>query len=254
MSTFIVKGPDTFLQLIKSFSNINQKLPIEIDNINRIIEEFFTNIQIDQKETEAELLKLKEELKNCKNESISNDNKKTEQIGDNNDKNSDKENDLNKKIERLERKKQELANAVSSYYHILTQFRQIKNRTNQLVIDSKKGESALNEFYKITLKYIGLSSVSSDHRPKKETNISTEKIYSAELLGDTLHINKKNHSVQQKDIDSAINEVKSINMGNKEVNKISFSDVSQLSFSLLEKNGFTIQEIEPNKFSAYKEI
>jgi hypothetical protein len=56
------------------------------------------------------------------------------------------------------------------------------------------------------------------------------------------------------DIDSAMNNMKSVNQGSQKANKISFSEVSQSSFSILEKNGFTIQKIEPNKYSAYKEI
>ena len=49
-------------------------------------------------------------------------------------------------------------------------------------------------------------------------------------------------------------EAKQNNTGASSSSKVSLGNISQSSFSLLEKNGFTIQKIGPNEFSAFKEL
>ncbi|MEY4125928.1 MAG: hypothetical protein RL737_117, partial [Bacteroidota bacterium] len=41
---------------------------------------------------------------------------------------------------------------------------------------------------------------------------------------------------------------------NNKIKKVSISNVSQLHFNMLEQNGFTIQKLAPNDYSAYKEL
>jgi hypothetical protein len=55
-------------------------------------------------------------------------------------------------------------------------------------------------------------------------------------------------------LDAILNQAKQNNTGSSSASKVSLGNISQSSFSLLEKNGFTIQKIGPNEFSAFKEL
>jgi hypothetical protein len=56
-------------------------------------------------------------------------------------------------------------------------------------------------------------------------------------------------------INNLIEEAEKYNLfNNNKIKKVSISNVSQLHFNMLEQNGFTIQELAPNDYSAYKEL
>jgi hypothetical protein len=73
--------------------------------------------------------------------------------------------------------------------------------------------------------------------------------------GDAFHFNlDKTSQVNQHMLDAILNQAKQNNTGSSSASKVSLGNISQSSFSLLEKNGFTIQKIGPNEFSAFKEL
>lgn len=255
MSEFIVKGPEVFLELRSAFEQVNQCIPLEIVKISQIINDLISKVNTDFIETTNELKTKSAELEKIKkqlevNKSLKNAPETNQEKGNDPQK---KFTELQKEIEDLKNKKQGLENAQASLDHLLFQAKQCESKITQKITESKKGVDALTQFESIANNYLSISSSSSGHSidgsGKSNTNYTNRK---AELVGDTLHINNLNTSITQIDIDDALKSIK--NFENQKAQKISFSEVSQSSFSILEKNGFTIQKIEPNKYSAYKEI
>ena len=70
------------------------------------------------------------------------------------------------------------------------------------------------------------------------------------MLGNTFHFST-DQRLSQLSIQKLELEIKN---SRQKGNKISIDNVSQLDFDLLKKQGYSIQEIKPNEFSAYKKI
>jgi hypothetical protein len=243
------------MELRSALEKVNQRIPSEIVKVSQIINDLISKVNTDFIETTNELKMKSAELEKIKKQLEVNKSQKNAP-----ETNQDKGNDpqkkfteLQKEIEELKNKKQGLENAQVSLEHLLFPAKQCESKITQKITESKKGFDALTQFESIANNYLSISSSSSGHSPvgigSSDTNYTNRK---AELVGDTLHINNQNTSITQIDIDDAIKSTK--NFENQKAQKISFSEVSQSSFSILEKNGFTIQKIEPNKYSAYKEI
>lgn len=255
MSEFIVKGPEVYMELRSALEQVNQRIPSEIVKVSQAINDLISKVNTDFIETtnelktkSAELEKLKKQLEVIKSQK----NVPESNLEKGNDPQK-KFTELQKKIEDLKNKEQGLKNAQASLDHLLFQAKQCESKITQKITESKKGIDALTQFESLANNYLSISSNSSGSSSsgggRSNTNNTNRK---AELVGDTLHINNQNTSITQIEIDDAIKSLK--NFENQKAQKISFSEVSQSSFSILEKNGFTIQKIEPNKYSAYKEI
>lgn len=259
MSEFIVKGPEVFMELRTTFDQVNQRIPSEIAKVPQIISDLLSKVNTDLIESTNELKTKLAELADVKKQVEAHKNQQNNpQSNPNSDPNtgsdpSKKLADLQRVIEDLKNKKSELENAQSSLNHLLFQAKQCEMKVSQKISESKKGMSALNQFESIANNYLSISSSrsgSSNGENGRGNSIYTKP--NSELVGDTLHINNDKNYITQIDIDTALKSLN--NSANQKAQKISFSEVSQSSFSILEKNGFTIQKIEPNKYSAYKEI
>jgi hypothetical protein len=240
------------MELRSALEKVNQRIPSEIVKVSQIINDLISKVNTDFIETTNELKMKSAELEKIKKQLEINKSQKNAP-----ETNQDKGNDpqkkfteLQKEIEDLKNKKQGLENAQSSIDHLLFQAKQCEIKINQKIAESKKGMDALTQFESLANNYLNSSSGTSISGGGKSNDNNTNR--KTELVGDTLHINNPNTSITQIDIDDAIKSTK--NFENQKAQKISFSEVSQSSFSILEKNGFTIQKIEPNKYSAYKEI
>jgi hypothetical protein len=251
MSEFIVKGPEVFVDLKNAFLELNQRVSPQIASILQEIESLKNKLNNDLIETTNELRAKSSELEQVKKQN----DQKTSDPGQEPSKNLNDLSDLHREAEDLKNKHQELVNAQSTIDHLIFQVKQCESKISQKIAESKKGLDALVQFEEIAKNYLSISTNfigSSNYEHGKSNSTSTKP--KTELVGDTIHISKENNTINQMDIDSAMNNMKSVNQGSQKANKISFSEVSQSSFSILEKNGFTIQKIEPNKYSAYKEI
>jgi hypothetical protein len=263
MSEFIVKGPEVYMELKSAFNEINQRVPAEIVKVSLVISNLSSKINSDLLETTTELKKksieidqLKKQIDASENQENSPDlnEKQSQNNGNDNAKQlSENYQEWQRDYENLKNKEGGLKSAQASLEHLLFQAKQCESKITQKIAESKKGIDALTQFESIANNYLNISinsSGSSTSEKGRSTSINSK--LKTELVGVTLHINNENTSITQVDIDHTIKSLKDFE--NQKAQKISFSEVSQSSFSILEKNGFTIQKIEPNKYSAYKEI
>jgi hypothetical protein len=252
MSDFIVNGPDVFTSLRKSMIDFHQQAPAILEQIQQAIEEVLIDLNKDQLETEGSLMEKSKELEKLKNKTTaSQDSKSNENLYQN----ITEEQEKQLEILRFNNYKQELINAQGKIKLMGQRVQQLKSELNNHVIGSSKGLQALTEFADIANRYLQSGSLSAPINTTSDgSNDAHRKGVISEISGNTMHV-KELDNINQLIIDNLIEEAGKYNLliGNK-IKKVSISNVSQFHFNMLEQNGFTIQKLAPNDYSAYKEL
>jgi hypothetical protein len=252
MSDFIVNGPDVFTSLRKSMIDFHQQAPAILEQIQQAIEEVLIDLNKDQLETEGSLMEKSKELEKLKSKTTaSQDSKSNENLSQNIKEEQDKQHE----IERFKNYKQELIYAQENIKLMGQRVQQLKSELNNHVIGSSKGLQALTEFADIANRYLQSGSLSA---PINTTSVGSNDAHRkgviSEISGNTMHV-KELDNINQLNINNLIEEAENYNFyNNNKIKKVSISNVSQFYFNILEQNGFTIQELAPNDYSAYKEL
>ena len=252
MSDFIVNGPDVFTRLRETIIHFYQEGPAILEQIHRAMEEVLMDLNKDQLETEGLLTEKTKEFEKLKSNSS---NQQDSKSNENHSQNIKEEQEKQHEIHRLNTYKQELINAQANIKGLGQRVKQLRDEFNNHVNDSKKGINALLQLEQIALEYlqIGTNNFRNQHGVSPTSN-ELRKATNSEITGNTLQV-KKLDNINQMVINQLTDEAKKYNLSNNnEVKKVSISKVSQLDFAVLEQNGFKIQELAPNEYSAYKEL
>jgi len=252
MSDFIVNGPDVFTSLRKSMFDFHQQAPAILEQIQQAIEEVLIDLNKDQLETEGSLMEKSKELEKLKSKTTtSQDSKSNENLSQN----IKEEQEKQLEIERFNNYKQELINAQAKIKAMGQQVQQLKSELNNHVIGSSKGLQALTEFADIANRYLQSGSLSTPINTTSDgSNDAHRKGVISEISGNTMHV-KELDNINQLSINNLIEEAEKYNLFNSnKIKKVSISNVSKFHFNILEQNGFTIQKLAPNNYSAYKEL
>jgi hypothetical protein len=239
MSQFKVKSPDVFSELASAISTPCQKSPNLVNSFIHLVEQFRDNLYTDLKETQTQA----EQRSNEKKEASGN---------------LEEEQSAQHDVNNFQQKESALKSAISQTDHLLMRLKGTQSRAFSMSSASTKGIQALNEFEKIARVYLkGGNSSSSDRTSQFDRNGSSgEKSFSGiKQVGDSYHFDlDRTTQINQHTLDSLMYKAKQLNQGANKANKVSIGNVSQSSFTMLEKNGFTIQKIGANDYSAFKEI
>ena len=261
MSEFIVKGPEVYAELGAAFQKINQVAPTVIPKVEEVIKNIQKKLETDLLETAQELKKKTEEIKSAEQQL---ENSKNDQNNPESNKSNDGSNQLahvhqlKREQDDLKQKEQGLKNALANINHLLHQVNECEKNILNRISETKKATSALDEFEALANQYINLttpSSASSSSSSSSSTGSSSTRTTNdnKKLIGDTLFVNwDRNASINQTDLDRL---EQSLGHGEmQKAQKISFSGFSQNDFAILKKNGYTIQPLGDNKYSAYREF
>ena len=257
MSEFIVKGPEVYAELGAAFQKINQVAPTVIPKVEEVIKNIRKKLETDLLETAQELKKKTEEIESAEQQL---ENSKNDQNNPESNKSNDGSNQLahvhhlKREQENLKKKEQGLKNALANINHLLHQVNECENNILNRISETKKATSALSQFEALANQYINLTTPSSASSSSSSSSASTRTTnVNNELIGDTLHVNwDRGASINQTDLDRL---EQSLGHGEmQKAQKISFSGFSQNDFAILKKNGYTIQSLGDNKYSAYREF
>ena len=260
MSEFIVKGPEVYAELGAAFQKINQVAPTVIPKVEEVIKNIKKKLETDLLETAQELKKKTEEIEGAEQQL---ENSKNNQNNPETNKSNDGSNQLahvhhlKREQDALKQKEQGLKNALANINHLLHQVNQCENKILQRISETKKATSALSQFEAIANQYINLTTTSSASSSSSSSSTGSSSTRTTndnkELIGDTLHVNwDRSGSINQTDLDRL---EQSLGHGEmQKAQKISFSGFSQNDFAILKKNGYTIQPLGDNKYSAYREF
>jgi ribulose bisphosphate carboxylase small subunit len=253
MSDFRVKEPNLFEQLNQSLQKIDSTTPMLLTKVKSHLAECLKNVKIDIIETENEIKELRSKQRQVQQESNINSNPNNSNETGNKQKEGPSLNDLKKEESGKNQKLGELKNAYSSLEHLQIRFNSKETQFNKTISETQKGKQILNQFYEIAIKYVSypkvVNTISKGNSQNNKTN-NTKNFKGGRLIGDTFHFEKDQYLSQLK-LDEIENNVKyTFEKGHK----ISINNISQSDFSILEKNGYTIQKIESNEYSAYKNI
>ena len=253
MSDFRVKEPNIYEQLNQSLQKIDSTAPMLLSRVKSHLAECLKNVQIDIKETENEIKELRNKQRQAQQESNINPNPNNSKETGSKQKEEPSLNDLKNEESSKNQKLGELKNALSSLEHLQIRFNSKETQFNKTISDTQKGKQILNQFYEIAIKYVAYpkdgNTISKGNAQNKNTN-NNKNFKGGKLIGDTFHFEKDGNLSQLK-LDEIENNVKNTS---EKGHKISINNISQFDFSMLEKNGYTIQKIESNEFSAYKNI
>jgi hypothetical protein len=241
MSDWIVRNPDVFVQLAKAITAACQNAPQQLHQFVQLLEQYKDALFIDLKETQTQVQQRKNEVQH----QVENGDWK-------------QESEARGEESQLKQKEEELKTALSSINLMLTKMKLTESRIIAMRTSSLTGISALTQMESLARTYISGGSAhngsSSEHnhsssdRHQDASNTLTK-------VGDAFHFKLDSTSqLNQHMIDALMQQAKQHNLGSRSATKVSLGNVSQSSFSMLEKNGFTIQQIAPNEFSAFKEL
>jgi hypothetical protein len=241
MSKFVVKDPEVFSTLSAELTKMNQEASNIVLDFNKIVEKFKEDLFKDLKETENQYSEKRSE----KNQENGSSGKEPQRAGE--------ENILWQKVESLK-------GAISKVGHIQIGLTQNAQKTKALQSTSSTAIRALKEFEQFSRQYLqdSLSAARNNMENNAQATTSNNQHNILKQIGDTAHFNvDKSFNLDQFSLSAIIDNADQMNRNNpsgQKATKISIGNVSQNDFSLLKKNGFTVQEIRPNSFSAYKEI
>jgi hypothetical protein len=261
MSDFRIKEPHLFVQLSQSLQQIEAIAPKVLSGVNSHLDRNIKAIFTDIKETENEIKDLKNQLReaqqsaeNQSNSTSQNSNGINTELTQSIDSNGPSIDELRSQLSQKNQKLQELKNALSTLEHLKARFINKESQFNKTISDSKNAKQILNSFYEVGLKYVAFSNNNLNNsidRNSQNGNQNNFKIFKdIERVGNTFHFRAKGGLSQSK-VDEIEREIKN---SSEKGNKISLDNISQSDFSMLEKNGYTIQKIDANDYSAYKNI
>jgi len=241
MSDWIVRNPDVFVQLSKAITAACQDTPQHLNQFVQLLGQYNEALFTDLKETQTQIMQRKNEVQDH------------QAIGDLKQENTARGEEYN-----LKHKEQELKSALSSINLMLTRMKATESRILTMRTSSSTGINALSQMEGLARNYIsGGTAHIGGNSERKRTSGDHQHDASNTLtkVGDAFHFKLDSSSqLNQHMIDTMMHQAKQNNIGSGSATKISIGNVSKLSFSMLEKNGFTIQQIAPNDFSAFKEL
>jgi hypothetical protein len=241
MSDWIVRNPDVFVQLAKAITAACQNAPQQLHQFVQLLEQYKEALFIDLKETQTQIQQRKNEVK----DQVENGDWK-------------QESEARGEESQLKQKEEELKSALSSINLMLTKMKSTESRILAMRTSSSTGISALSQMESLARTYIS-SGAGHNGSSSAQNHTSSERHQDASntltKVGDAFHFKLDSTSqLNQHMIDALMQQAKQHNLGSESATKVSLGNVSQSSFSMLEKNGFTIQQIAPNEFSAFKEL
>ena len=237
MTDIRIKDIHVFSELKEAMAQLEMQTSPVVSTTEECLREFHRDLEIDLKESLTQL----RELQSSAQEAAS---------GDDLDKASQAHN-FGEEISRLNQKIQELKSSIGTTEHLLIRSGSLARKIADMTQSTAKAHIALQTFEQISLRYLKLSSLNTQGSANtgngSHTTFNSGQLM---LVGDTFHFSKQN-SISTIDIQRMENNIKS---GNRNGNKLSIDGVSQSDFTMLENNGFTIQKIGPNDYSAFKTI
>lgn len=236
MSQFIVKSPEVFIELQNTLKVFCDQTPILSSKAQELLINLRETFYVDLQETIGQISQNKEADKaNSENKG-----EESKTVGDGN---------------KLQQKQKQLVGSIAHLDMMITKLKSRNSAIQTMSSESRKGITALGEFYSIASSYLGLSS-NTGYSGGNNRGTDTGNNYSGlNLIGDTLHFDTQNKGdLDQSRLNELIRDSTSFNSGTKKAGKLSIANVSQSNFSLLEKNGFNIQQIKPNSYSAFKNL
>jgi hypothetical protein len=217
MSQWIINDIKLYNSLAQTLNLIGQQLPIIINDSKTCLEQLYRDIEVDLKESNGQLKKIPKE---------------------------DYE-----QASKLRQKIMSLKTILSSTEMLLNEHKTLESKTMDTNSLIQKGGVILKSFEQLGQTYLNLNKNNSS-----STNLNGDlKIPSMNdirLLGNTFHFST-DQRLNQFSLQKLESEIKN---SHQIGNKISIDNVSQLDFDILKKQGYSIQEIKPNEFSAYKKI
>jgi hypothetical protein len=218
MSQWNINDIKLYGQLVTTISLVSNQLPTVMREGKDCLDQLYRDIQVDLKESIDQLQNLSEEDHEEKS--------------------------------RLKQKIESLKGLLSHVNMMHSSFRTLETKNADFTKMGEKAESILTEFTQIGSVYLNLRTNGSNDSGNTSRNPNVSLNKEIRLLGDTFHFSKQNN-LSQMTIDSLERDIKN---SHQKGHKISIDKVSQSDFSLLEKNGYTVQEIKANEYSAYKTI
>ena len=217
MSQWIINDIKLYSSLAQTLNEIGQQLPAIINESKTCLEQLHRDIEVDLKETSGQLKKTPKE-------------------------NPEEDSRLNQKI-------MSLKTILSSTEMLLNEHKSLESKTMDTNLLIQKGGVILQSFEQIGQTYLNLNS-NNNSSTNSTGELNTRRMDDVRLLGTTFHFST-DQRLSQFSLQKMELEIKN---SRQRGNKISIDNVSQLDFDLLKKQGYSIQEIKPNEFSAYKKI
>ncbi len=241
MSDIKINDIGVFGELKRGIGMIGQRMPNALSNVGSALESLKRDVIVDIKETEQEIEKQKKAAAQAEKEKSQGGG---EAVGAGNE-------DPRAKMSQLNAKLGALKNALSNIDHLLIRFRQMKTKEGEVLSTIPKANLALDELEQIARAYLQMPATATGNS-NSEGNWGGGYSPASEIrmIGDTFHFTRGSQ-LGQMQIDKLEQQSKqNIIKGNK----ISIDKVTSLDFTLLEKNGYKVQKIGPNDYSAYKMI
>ena len=217
MSQWIINDIKIYNSLAQTLAAIGKQLPSIINESNDCLDQLHRDIEVDLKESTGQLKKLPKE--------------DAEQAG------------------KLRQKIMSLKTILSSAEMLLNEHKTLESKTMDTNSIIQKGTAILQSFEQIGQTYLNLNA-NNNSFTNSTGELNTRRMDDVRLLGNTFHFSS-DQGLSQFSIQKMELEIKN---SRQRGNKISIDNVSQLDFDLLKKQGYSIQEIKPNEFSAYKKI
>jgi hypothetical protein len=169
----------------------------------------------------------------------------------------------------LELKERDIKLALQNIHSMLTNLNSTESRLLAMRTNSSNGIRALSEMERLARAYIQgnhSSNTSNNEGLRQYENSGPDSSGTLAMVGDAFHFKLDNSSrLTQHQIDAMMQKANQHNLllagSIGSATKLSIENVSQADFSMLEKNGFTIQRISSLEspsgqegFSAFKEL
>ncbi len=152
-------------------------------------------------------------------------------------------------MSQMNQKIQELKSSIATIEHLLLRLDLMKRKMSDMTQTTQKAVGVLQQFEEIAMRYLKLSNLHKSNSPDSQTGSQFQSnAGNLRLVGDTYHFSKEN-SLSAMDIQRMENEIKS---GGTKGNKLSIDGVNPLDFDMLKNNGFNVQQIGPNDYTAFK--
>jgi len=258
MSDFRIKEPHLFVQLNQALQQIESISPRVLSGVKLHVEKNIKDIYVDIKETENEINDLKNQQRQAQQSAELQLNSNTSNESGTSQEHNQPEGPSSDELKILENQKnqklQELKNALSTLEHLKIRFTTKETQFNKIISDSRNAKQILNAFYEIGMKYISFPNNNSNNSFDKNNQSLNENKFNifndVKRVADTFHF-EASGSINQSKIDEIERNIKN---SSEKGNKISIDNISQSDFTMLEKNGYTIQKIDANDYSAYKNV
>ena len=217
MSQWMINDIRLFGAFAETLNLIRQQLPTIINESKSCLDQLHRDVEVELKESSGQLKKISKE-------------------------NHEEDSRIRQKI-------MSLKTILSSAEMFLIEHKNLESKTMDTNSLIQKGEVILRSFEEIGQTYLNLNKNNSSST-NSTGDLKIPSMNDIRLLGNTFHFSTKQR-LNQFSLQKLESEIKnSRQIGNK----ISIDNVSQLDFDILKKQGYSIQEIKPNEFSAYKKI